>query len=64
MKNFILVVLLSLVSFNSIAQITLTLDDEQIEGNTKICIYSDSQRTYTITKKSSQNCPHTYTFDE
>lgn len=43
--------------------ITLQLEDEYVSGNTKYCIYSDSQRTFSVKLPSSRSCPNTKTFE-
>lgn len=46
------------------AGITLTLTDEQETGNAKICIYSNTNYTETVTFRPSEQCKYTRTFEE
>lgn len=59
-----LVVLLALLSDHAHAVITLTLTDEQETGNAKVCIYSNTNLTETVTIRPSEQCKYTMTFKE
>ncbi|UKS71467.1 putative membrane protein [Klebsiella phage vB_KpnM_VIK251] len=41
---------------------TLDLVDEYIDGSSKVCIYSDGNRTETIVKDGAGSCPSKKTF--
>ncbi|HHX7643773.1 TPA: hypothetical protein ACVNL8_001468 [Klebsiella pneumoniae] len=64
MKPLIVLTLALLPALANARQITLVLSDEQETGNTKICIYSNTNYTETVTVKPSQQCRYTMTFEE
>jgi len=42
---------------------TLTLSERNVEGKERICVYSDAQRTETITQRVSEKCKAVATVD-
>lgn len=60
-KIFILV--LSLMSSYSYASVnTLSLVDEYDNGDGKVCVYSNGDRTETLEKSGAGSCPSKHTF--
>lgn len=47
----------------SAAQVTLTGPDEEVQGDTKVCIYSGHGIERVTTVRNEQNCPYAKTFD-
>lgn len=65
MKNSLLVLTLGIMpALANAGQITLILSDEQETDNAKICIYSNSNYTETVTIRPSEQCKYTRTFEE
>ncbi len=53
----------SLLSSTTFANsVTLTDPDEEISGNSKVCIYEGHGITETVTVRKSANCPYAKTF--
>lgn len=71
MKYAILAIIIVAVSLGFISMIpqahatsvTLTGPDEEVTGDSKICIYEGHGTTETITIPKSRNCPYAKTFD-
>ncbi|WP_256575215.1 MULTISPECIES: hypothetical protein [Klebsiella pneumoniae complex] len=61
MKQLIVLMLALLPALANAGQITLVLSDEQETGNTKICIYSNANYTFTYVTKGK--CPYAKTFN-
>lgn len=62
LKKLILITLL--LSSTAYATVnTLTLVDEYVDGDSKICIYSNGHRTETFIKDGAGSCPRHKTFD-
>ena len=59
-KILIAALLLSSPVFSTVN--TLDLVDEYIDGSSKVCIYSDGNRTETIVKDGAGSCPSKKTF--
>jgi len=64
MKGLIVLTLALLPTLANAGQITLILSDEQETDNAKICIYSNTNFTETVTIRPSQTCRYTRTFEE
>lgn len=55
----VLIALLAIVaasSANANQSKTLTLDEDYVQGNTRICVYSDAARVETVEIRKSQHC--------
>jgi len=64
MRHLIVLTLTLLPILANAGQITLVLSDEQETDNAKICVYSNTNFTETMTVKPSQQCRYTMTFEE
>ncbi|KGT95651.1 hypothetical protein NG99_02660 [Erwinia typographi] len=63
MKTLIAISMLLVASSAQAVSVTLTGPDEEISGNSKICIYEGHGITRTITVRDEQDCPYAKTFD-
>lgn len=62
-KLSLITIVLAVMSSNAMAeQITLTLDDYIISGNTKYCYYSNANYDFTYEVGKNSQCPYTRTF--
>lgn len=59
----ILVMCILLFSSQAFATVnTLSLVDEYTDGSSKVCIYSDGNRTESVVKEGAGSCPSKKTF--
>jgi hypothetical protein len=58
----VIVLLLSVLSFQCLAQTTLPLIDEEKTTKGTLCIYGNSQQTETYTVSKGYQCPSIKTF--
>lgn len=59
-KILLAVALLSSQAFATVN--TLSLVDEYTDGSSKVCIYSDGNRTESVMKEGAGSCPSKKTF--
>lgn len=59
-KILLAVALLSSQAFATVN--TLSLVDEYTDGSSKVCIYSDGNRTESVVKEGAGSCPSKKTF--
>lgn len=61
--NKVIIAALLMLSANAYAQqTTLTLSDEYVDGDTKICVYSNAAHTETVEVGKNSHCRYTETF--
>lgn len=62
MKNILLVLLLVTSASAKAGQITIPNSGETVNGDTKVCFYSNSNYDFTYEVSVNRQCPYTKTF--